>query len=75
MYLGKGRQVHVEGRMVVDPATGGPRIWERQDGTAGASFEIRASNVTFLGGRGNDAGEPVAANDAAGQEESEDIPF
>jgi single-strand DNA-binding protein len=50
-YLSKGRQVLVEGRLRPDPATGGPRIWTRQDGTAGASFEITALNVRFLGGR------------------------
>ncbi len=54
-YLSKGRQVLVEGRLRPDPATGGPRIWTRQDGTAGASFEITALTVKFLGGRPGDA--------------------
>lgn len=71
-YLSKGRQVLVEGRLRPDPATGGPRIWTRQDGTPGASFEINALSVRFLGGRAADA--------AAGPEEEPvieegEIPF
>ena len=51
-YLSKGRQVFVEGQLKPDPETGGPRIWTRQDGTAGASFEVFAFTVKFLGRRG-----------------------
>ena len=57
-YLRKGRQVLVEGRLRPDPATGGPRLFERQDGTVGASYEIVADRVQFLtgsGGNGNGA--------------------
>jgi single-strand DNA-binding protein len=53
-YLTKGRQVLVEGRLRPDPETGGPRVYFRQDGTAGASFEVVAQTVRFLGsGNGN----------------------
>src|SRR3990170_4523494 len=38
-YLRKGRQVLVEGRLVPDD-NGNPRIWNRQDGTPAASFEV-----------------------------------
>ena len=51
-YLSKGRQVFIEGQLRPDPESGGPRIWTRQDGTAGASFEVNARTVKFLGGRG-----------------------
>lgn len=47
-YLKKGRTVLVEGRMVSDPATGGPKTFTRKDGTTGASYEINASTVRFL---------------------------
>ena len=30
---------------------GNPRIWNRQDGTPAASFEVSAQSVRFLGGR------------------------
>jgi len=48
-FLTKGRQVYVEGRLSVDPNTGGPRMYTRQDGTVGTSFEMVAGQVKFLG--------------------------
>ena len=53
-YLRKGSKVLVEGRLTPDK-NGGPRIWTKQDGTSGASFEVTASTVRFLSGR-NDGG-------------------
>lgn len=47
-YLKKGSAVLVEGRLQADKATGGPRIFTRQDGTPGSSFEITAETVRFL---------------------------
>lgn len=47
-YLRKGSKVLIEGRLTVDPATGGPRVWTRQDGSAAASFEVTAEAVRFL---------------------------
>jgi single-strand DNA-binding protein len=75
-YLKKGRKVLVEGRLVTDPATGGPRIWERQDGTKSASFEVSAQTVRFLSQRGDDDGGSMPPGEAAGQsEDAGDIPF
>mgnify|MGYP001275711292 CR=1 FL=1 len=31
-----------------DPATGGPKIFQRQDGTSGASYEVTVENIEFL---------------------------
>lgn len=79
-YLSKGRQVLVEGRLQADPETGGPRLFTRQDGTVGASYEIRAFTVQFLGGR-DDTGagsyEAGGSFESGGQaaEEEDDIPF
>ncbi len=76
-YLTKGRQVLVEGILRPDPNTGGPKIWTRQDGTAGASFEVMANTVRFLGGRGEQV-ETVASmgeEEPPGMMEAEDIPF
>lgn len=68
-YLEKGRQVLIEGRLRPDPATGGPRLWTRQDGSVGASFEMTADRVQFLGSNGNGNGsEPD-------YEEDDQIPF
>jgi single-strand DNA-binding protein len=47
-FLFKGSQVYIKGRLVVDNATGGPKIWSRQDGSKGASFEVNAQDVRFL---------------------------
>ncbi len=51
-YLAKGRKVLVEGTLIVDEKTGGPRVYTRKDGSAGASFEVRASTVRFLSPKG-----------------------
>src|SRR5512146_400034 len=39
-YLKKGSKVLVEGMLTADKSTGGPRIWQKGDGTSGASFEV-----------------------------------
>lgn len=75
-YLEKGRQVLVEGRLRPDPNTGGPRLWTRQDGTVGASFEMVADRVQFLGSNGNGNGANGHANGAAEPAYAEDdVPF
>jgi single-strand DNA-binding protein len=75
-YLHKGSKVLIEGRLQPD-ANGSPRVWTRQDGTAGASYEVTANTVRFLSPRG-EAGEGVEGP-GAGEEPSvagdEDIPF
>jgi single-strand DNA-binding protein len=76
-YLKKGSKVLIEGRLTPDPATGGPRIWTRQDGSAGASFEINAATVRFLSSR-SDAEGGYAADGMTPQfsdAESDNIPF
>jgi single-strand DNA-binding protein len=77
-YLKKGSKVLVEGRLTPDPNTGSPRVWTRQDGTAGASFEVTASTVRFLssrddGGGGHPGGGDVGSSFVGAPEE--DIPF
>lgn len=77
-YLTKGRAVLVEGRLQVDPQTGGPRLFTRQDGTVGASYEIHAENVAFLGGGGDSGGSSYSEGGYEGgriAEEEDDIPF
>jgi single-strand DNA-binding protein len=51
-YLKKGSKVLVEGRLTPDPATGGPRLWTRQDGTSASNYEVNAATVRFLSSRG-----------------------
>jgi single-strand DNA-binding protein len=76
-YLKKGSKVLIEGRLNPDPATGGPRLWTKQDGTAGASFEVTASTVRFLSSR-DDGGSGHAGGEMGGSfvgAPEEDIPF
>ncbi len=70
-YLSKGRPVLVEGRMRPDE-TGGPRVWQGNDGQYRASFEVTARTVKFLGGRG--AAGPTAGDETPPPPE-EEIPF
>ncbi|MCG2784763.1 MAG: single-stranded DNA-binding protein [Anaerolineae bacterium] len=73
-YLKKGSKVLVEGRLVYDPATGGPRIWTNQSGDPQASFELVSQTVRFLDSKGNggESNIPASAPPAAPEE---DIPF
>jgi single-strand DNA-binding protein len=79
-YLKKGSKVLVEGRLTADAATGGPRIWNGQDGQPRASFEVSASTVRFLSSRSETesgtASAPISDEGAAptGGEDGE-IPF
>ncbi len=78
-YLSKGRQVMVEGRLQADKATGGPRIWTRQDGTAGASFEVTCDRLILLSNRGDAGSGPGPGEDDGGGGADyipeDDIPF
>ncbi len=79
-YLKKGSKVLVEGRLTADPGTGGPRIWNGQDGQPRASFEVSAQTVRFLSSRGEGEsagmGAPGIADDAAAPAGDEnEIPF
>src|SRR5512135_3413336 len=67
-YLHKGNMVLVEGHLTPDKETGGPRIWDKKDGTKGASFEVFATNVRFMpkSGGGGGVEQPPAADDLAG---------
>ena len=70
-YLHKGSQVFIQGRLIADPTTGGPRIWTRQNGNPAASFEINAEVVRFLDGKN---GNSQSDQPATSGEETE-IPF
>lgn len=73
-YLKKGSKVLIEGRLQPDKSTGGPRIWNKQDGSHGASFEVTASTVRFLSSRGEEGGDVRAPAHSDGSNMPEDIP-
>ncbi len=81
-YLSKGRQVYVEGRIQT-------REWEDRDGNKRYTTEIVASDVRFLGNRGEGGGyagpagggggpaggDPGFGGPAGGSPADDDIPF
>lgn len=79
-YLTKGKLVLVEGRLAVDPATGGPRVFTGKDGTAKAALEVVANNVRFLSpadeqGAAPAAAAPKARPGATPARSDDDVPF
>ncbi|MFA6213461.1 MAG: single-stranded DNA-binding protein [Candidatus Obscuribacterales bacterium] len=74
-YVKKGMKILVEGRLKSDKATGGPHVWNKQDGTSGASFEIVSNVVRFLSSKegASDEHAPVAGEAQPIDEDS--IPF
>ena len=76
-YLSKGQKVLVEGRLRPDPQTGAPRLWTRQDGTVGSSFDVTADNFEFLSAKDESRSYDGdnAYEDAAPAQEEDDIPF
>lgn len=72
-YLHKGSKVLVEGRLTPDPQSGGPKLFQRKDGTWGAAFDVNASTVRFLSSRGEGTGEPMMEGGAG--DSGDDIPF
>lgn len=76
-YLSKGSKVLVEGTLTPDRETGGPRVWTANDGTARASFEIRALTVQFLSSKSdsNSASAPSSGNQQNQPVADDEIPF
>ena len=74
-YLSKGRPVLIVGRLRPDPQSGGPRIFTRNDGTSGASYEINAQNVKFLPSGGDSSAYQQDQGDEQGGVEDDEIPF
>lgn len=78
-YLSKGRPVYIEGRLRVEE-------WTDKDGKARHTLEVHATDMQFIGGRGDDAGgaqNPRSESTAGGKSDSssaddisdDDIPF
>lgn len=47
-YLKKGSKVLVVGELNSDTDTGGPKVYQKKDGSWGASYELYAQTVRFL---------------------------
>ena len=72
-YLRKGSKVLVDGELTYDASTGGPKVFSRNDGTAGSSFEVVARDVKFLSSSGD--GDNEAPSRPAAEPKADDIPF
>lgn len=71
-YLQKGSKVFLEGYLDPDPETGNPKIFHRNDGTAGASYEMTVQNVVFLDSKGE---KKVYQEDQNFPDPEEELPF
>lgn len=69
-YLRKGSKVFVEGRITPDLATGSPKMFQRNDGTWGSSYEVTAETIRFLSPRGGEG-----ASEPQHVEDDDNIPF
>ena len=73
-YLKKGRLVLIEAQLQPDER-GNPRTFTRSDGSPGASYEVTALTVKFLGGRGEVAPDEMPGAPTESPPEEEEIPF
>ncbi len=74
-YLTKGRPVYIEGRLRVED-------WTDRDGRARYTLEVHATDMQFIGGKGDDAPAPPRGDEqsrptsaGAPEIEDDDIPF
>lgn len=75
-YVKKGSKVLVEGTLRPDPATGSPKVYQKQDGAYGSSYEVTANTVRFLSSREDAGGDPGSSGPEYGNgAPEEDIPF
>lgn len=72
-YVKKGMKVLVEGRLIADKNTGGPKVWTKQDGSSASSFEVLAQNVRFLSSTEHQTESQAETSDGLPPED--DIPF
>lgn len=61
-YLTKGSKVLVEGRLIPD-ANGGPKVYQKKDGTWGASYDVTADSVRFLSSKADGKSEEPESAD------------
>lgn len=74
-YLTKGRPVYIEGRLRVEE-------WTDRDGKPRHTLEIHATDMQFIGSRGDDGGgggaRPAASSEPVGEQvdlSDDDVPF
>lgn len=73
-YLKKGAMVFIEGRMVPDNKTHGPKIFNRTDGSAGANYDVCVENIKFLNGPRDGSGGGAQDMDEYGNPINSNVP-
>jgi len=68
-YLHKGSKVLIEGRLRPDE-NGSPKVFQRKDGTYGASYEVTAENVRFMSPKGEESSSGYGPMD-----DEDEVPF
>src|SRR3989454_6734866 len=66
-YLTKGKSVYIEGRLRVEE-------WTDRDGKPRHTLEVNATDMQFIGGRGEDAGGGAPARGAAAAAQGDSAP-
>lgn len=74
-YLKSGSMVLVIGELQPDPQTGGPKLFNKQDGSVGSSFELKAFQVKFLPGQMEGSGDNQGESSSSKPSEEDEIPF
>jgi single-strand DNA-binding protein len=76
-YVSKGMLVFVEGivRGQTEDGTVNPRVWQGNDGTHRANFELTARTVKFMSGRGEAAAAPPLGEPPPEGFEEDALPF
>ncbi len=69
-YLQKGQLVFLEGRMVPDKVTNGPRVWMDQSGQPRAGYDLHVETMKMLGRRGDTGGYGGGYNQGYGQSQA-----
>lgn len=70
-YLHKGSKVLIEGKLRPDPKTGKPEIWNRQDGSPAADYNVAIKELYFLDSRNGGGQNELPAETG----EESDIPY
>ena len=74
-FLHKGSKCLVEGALVFDPETGAPRLYDRNDGSAGSSFEVTVFSYKLMDKKGEGPAPDFQGDTSYQGDGEEEIPF
>lgn len=77
-WVHKTDELYIEGTLVPDDETGGPKIWFDSDGEPRSSYEVRVSDFQFIGPKSEgsgDSGGSRKSKKSKPQAEDDEIPW